>query len=58
MEILSPHGAGVVIEARHFCIMMRAVEKQDSLTITSAIHGSLKENAPTRAELLNLNFRN
>lgn len=54
MEILAPHGAGVVIEASHFCMMMRGVEKQNSSTITSAMRGSLKENARTRAELLDL----
>jgi len=54
MEILSPHGVGVVIEASHFCMMMRGVEKQNSLTITSAMRGSLKENARSRSELLDL----
>jgi len=54
MEILSPHGVGVVIEASHFCMMMRGVEKQNSSTITSAMRGSLKENARSRSELLDL----
>jgi GTP cyclohydrolase I len=53
-EHLSPDGVGVVCEAYHMCMMMRGVEKQNSFTITSAMHGSFKENARTRSEFLNL----
>ena len=53
-EILEPHGVGVVIEASHFCMMMRGVEKQSSLTVTSAMRGTLRDNARSRSELLEL----
>jgi GTP cyclohydrolase I len=54
IEILRPHGVGVVIEASHFCMMMRGVEKQSSLTVTSAMRGTLKDNGRSRSELLGL----
>ena len=54
MQILSPHGVGVVIKASHFCMMMRGVEKQSSSTVTSAMRGSFKDNARSRAELMEL----
>lgn len=54
MEILSPHGVGVIIEASHFCMMMRGVQKQNSSTVTSAMRGSFRENARSRAELMDL----
>ncbi len=54
IEILKPHGVGVVIEASHFCMMMRGVEKQSSLTVTSAMRGTLKDNGRSRSELLGL----
>lgn len=53
MEHLQPAGVGVVIEARHLCMMMRGVEKQNSFMITSAVHGSFLE-LPTRTEFLKL----
>lgn len=53
-EYLSPKGVGVVCEAYHMCMMMRGVEKQNSFTITSAMHGNFKEDARTRSEFLNL----
>ncbi|HKP29453.1 MAG TPA: GTP cyclohydrolase I FolE, partial [Gemmatimonadales bacterium] len=40
MEVLHPHGAGVLIEASHLCMMMRGVEKQNSRTVTSALRGA------------------
>ncbi len=53
MESLRPAGVGVVIEARHLCMMMRGVEKQNSVMITSAVYGSFHE-LPTRTEFLKL----
>jgi len=54
MEILKPYGAGVVIEASHFCMMMRGVEKQNSSTVTSAMRGTFRQDPRTRAEFLDL----
>lgn len=53
-EILQPKGVGVVVEGYHMCMMMRGVQKQNSITTTSAMHGLFKEDARTRAEFLNL----
>ncbi len=53
-EYLSPQGTGVVVEAYHMCMMMRGVEKQNSITTTSAMHGVFKENESTRNEFLKL----
>ncbi|MGA2622498.1 MAG: GTP cyclohydrolase I FolE [Bacteroidota bacterium] len=53
-ETLEPDGVAVVIEARHLCMMMRGVEKQNSLATTSAMLGSFREDERTRNEFLNL----
>jgi len=53
-ELLSPRGVAVICEARHFCMMMRGVEKQHSGAITSAMLGAFRDNKETRAELLSL----
>ena len=52
-EALNPIGVAVVIEAQHLCMMMRGVQKQNSVTTTSAFHGEFMKN-PTRSEFLKL----
>jgi len=54
MKILHPNGVAVVIEAKHLCMMMRGVEKQNSVMTTSCLLGSFKEDARTRSEFLSL----
>jgi len=51
---LSPQGVGVIIEARHLCMVMRGVEKQHSSSLTSAMLGVFRENKQTRDEFLSL----
>jgi GTP cyclohydrolase I len=53
-EKLSPQGVGVIVEARHLCMVMRGVEKQNSTTTTSAMLGAFRENKQTRDEFLSL----
>jgi GTP cyclohydrolase IA len=53
-ELLQPRGVGVICEARHFCMMMRGVEKQHSGAITSAMLGAFRDDKETRHELLSL----
>jgi len=52
-EAIAPQGVGVVIEARHLCMMMRGIEKQNSSTVTSAMIGCFRQKE-TRAEFLSL----
>src|SRR6478752_6009827 len=52
-EALNPIGVAVVIEAKHLCMMMRGVQKQNSVTTTSAFFGEFMKN-PTRSEFLKL----
>ena len=54
MKTLNPRGVGVVIEAKHLCMMMRGVEKQNSVMKTSCLLGVFKEDARTRSEFLSL----
>lgn len=54
MKITNAAGVGVVIEAQHLCMMMRGVEKQNSVMVTSMMLGTLKHNAGVRAEFLGL----
>jgi GTP cyclohydrolase I len=52
-EAIEPQGVGVVIEARHLCMMMRGIEKQNSSTVTSAMVGCFRQKE-TRSEFLSL----
>lgn len=54
MEVLQPHGVGVLIEATHLCMAMRGVEKQNSRTVTSAVRGIFRSDIRTREEFLRL----
>ena len=54
MDCLEPNGVAVVVEAKHLCMMMRGVEKQNSIMKTSCLLGSFKEDARTRSEFLSL----
>jgi len=54
MNCLEPDGVAVVVEAKHLCMMMRGVEKQNSVMKTSCLLGSFKEDARTRSEFLSL----
>lgn len=54
MERLDPLGVGVVVEARHLCMVMRGVEKQHSTMTTSHMLGRFREHQPTRLEFMNL----
>jgi GTP cyclohydrolase I len=51
---IQPRGVGVVIEAMHFCMIMRGVEKQNSVAVTSCMRGDFKTQLPTREEFLSL----
>jgi GTP cyclohydrolase IA len=56
MQVIGPTGVGVVIEAAHFCMMMRGVEKQNSRTVTSALRGIFRDDSKTRVEFLRLAY--
>jgi GTP cyclohydrolase I len=56
-DAVKPHGVGVVIEAQHLCMMMRGVEKQNSVAITSCLLGRMRDDEKTRAEFLTLMHR-
>lgn len=53
-DVVQPQGVGVIVEAQHLCMMMRGVEKQNSLTISSAMRGAFLEDPATREEFLHL----
>jgi GTP cyclohydrolase I len=53
-EVVDPVGVGVICEARHFCMMMRGVEKQHSGAMTSAMLGAFRDRKDTRDEFLSL----
>ena len=54
MDIIQPSGVGVIIEAKHLCMMMRGVEKQNSSMTTSMMLGSFRKDDRTRSEFLRL----
>jgi GTP cyclohydrolase IA len=53
-SVIEPQGVGVVIEARHLCMMMRGVEKQHSAAVTSSMLGCFRNENETRSEFLSL----
>src|SRR5256886_8680707 len=53
-KVIEPQGVGVVIEARHLCMMMRGVEKQHSAAVTSSMLGCFRDEQETRTEFLSL----
>jgi len=53
-EILNPKGVAVVVEAKHLCMMMRGVQKQNSSAITSSLRGVFQSDPKTRAEFMGL----
>jgi GTP cyclohydrolase I len=53
-EKIHPKGVAVVVEAQHLCMIMRGVEKQNSIAVTSSMLGAFKDNQNTRSEFLNL----
>jgi GTP cyclohydrolase I len=54
MQKIKPQGVGVIIEARHLCMIMRGVEKQNSIAVTSHMLGEFRECEMTRSEFLRL----
>jgi GTP cyclohydrolase IA len=51
-EYLEPRGVGVVLEAEHLCMSLRGVQKPGTMTVTSALHGIVRDDARTRQEFL------
>jgi GTP cyclohydrolase IA len=53
-EHLNPKGVGVVLEAEHMCMSLRGVQKPGTRTVTSSLHGAIRDDARTRQEFLSL----
>ena len=53
-DVLKPKGVGVVVEAKHLCMMMRGVEKQNTSAITSSLRGVFESDPKTRSEFMDL----
>lgn len=53
-DAISPDGIGVVMEAQHLCMLMRGIQKQNSMMVTSTMLGSFRDEIATREEFLNL----
>jgi GTP cyclohydrolase I len=53
-RVLRPRGVGVVVEAKHLCMMMRGVEKQNTSAITSSLRGVFESDSKTRSEFMDL----
>jgi GTP cyclohydrolase I len=53
-DVVNPHGVGVVVEARHMCMMMRGVAKQNSVMTSSVMLGAFRDSSTTRQEFLQL----
>ena len=53
-DTIHPQGVGVVMEAQHLCMLMRGVQKQNSIMTTSAMLGTFRKEQTTRLEFLNL----
>ena len=54
LDVLDAHGVAVVLEASHFCMVMRGVQKQNSKTVTSSMQGAFREDSRSRAEFMEL----
>jgi GTP cyclohydrolase I len=53
-SVLQPQGVGVVVEAKHLCMMSRGIAKQNSFAITSSMRGSFESDPKTRSEFMEL----
>jgi len=53
-DVLNAHGVAVVLEASHFCMVMRGVQKQNSKTVTSSMLGAFREDSRSRSEFMEL----
>ena len=54
LDVLNAHGVAVVLEASHFCMVMRGVQKQNSKTVTSSMLGAFREDSRSRSEFMEL----